>query len=124
MISTMALCHIPTSYGILSKEDILCADLYFRLELIRKGTGGRSSFNGVICTVFGATGFVGPYLVNALGKCGTMLIIPYRGDYYKAQHMKVAGDLGQVLFHHFHLADEKSLAKVYFLYIFYDTTDK
>ncbi|XP_022664511.1 NADH dehydrogenase [ubiquinone] 1 alpha subcomplex subunit 9, mitochondrial-like [Varroa destructor] len=82
-----------------------------RLEVIRKGTGGRSSFNGVIATVFGNSGTLGPPVVNELGKCGTMMILPYRGDFYRVAPMKICGDLGQILFHSFFLKDEKSVAK-------------
>ena len=84
----------------------------YRLELLRKGTGGRSSFNGVIATVFGSTGFLGRYLVNALGKNGTMMILPYRAEPYFVNPMKLAGDLGQVQFQQFSLKDEASVAKV------------
>uniref|UniRef100_A0A2A4JI70 NADH dehydrogenase [ubiquinone] 1 alpha subcomplex subunit 9, mitochondrial n=1 Tax=Heliothis virescens TaxID=7102 RepID=A0A2A4JI70_HELVI len=77
----------------------------------KRGTGGRASFNGIVATVFGCTGFVGRYVINKLGKCGTQLILPYRGDFYDAQRLKVAGDLGQVLFTPFDLRDEESIAK-------------
>lgn len=46
-----------------------------KLTSLRRGTGGRSSFNGIVCTVFGASGFVGPAVVSRLGKLGTQVII-------------------------------------------------
>ncbi|CAN7998308.1 unnamed protein product [Ixodes hexagonus] len=81
------------------------------LPSLRRGTGGRSSFNGIVCTVFGANGNLGRALINKLGKIGTQMILPYRGDFYPMQRLKVCGDLGQILFQHFHLKDEQSLAK-------------
>ena len=65
---------------------------------IKRGSGGRSSFNGTVCTVFGANGLVGRSLINRLGKVGTQLILPHRGDPYYMRPLKVAGDLGQVVF--------------------------
>jgi len=33
----------------------------------RRGKGGAASFSGVVATVFGATGFLGTYVVSRLG---------------------------------------------------------
>lgn len=58
--------------------------------------GGRSSVSGHTVTVFGATGFLGRYLVSKLAKEGTQVIVPYRDEDSK-RHLKVSGDLGQVV---------------------------
>lgn len=81
------------------------------LSLLRKGTGGRSSFNGVVATVFGASGFLGRYVCNKLGKQGTQIIIPYRGDFYDVRQLRLVGDLGQVLHQPFHPRDDESIRK-------------
>lgn len=51
----------------------------------RGGRGGRSSDSGIVATVFGSTGFLGRYLVNALGRVGSQVILPYRGDVRRRQ---------------------------------------
>ncbi|ODM92538.1 NADH dehydrogenase [ubiquinone] 1 alpha subcomplex subunit 9, mitochondrial [Orchesella cincta] len=43
---------------------------------MKRGTGGRSSFNGIVATVFGVSGFVGKYVANKLGKFGTQVSPP------------------------------------------------
>ncbi len=63
-----------------------------------RGTGGRSSFSGNVVTVFGANGMIGRILANRLGKEGTQIIVPYRGDPWDVRSIKLVGDLGQVLF--------------------------
>ncbi|CAN8002585.1 unnamed protein product [Ixodes pacificus] len=82
-----------------------------KLPSLRKGTGGRSSFNGVVCTVFGSNGSLGTSLINRLGKIGTQLILPYRCEFYFMQRLKLCGDLGQIHFQPFNLKDELSIAK-------------
>jgi len=77
----------------------------------KKGTGGRSSFSGIVATVFGASGFMGRYVCNKLGKIGSQVIIPYRGDHYDVIPLKLVGDLGQVLFQPYHLMDDESIRK-------------
>lgn len=81
------------------------------ISALKKGRGGRSSFSGTVATVFGASGFMGRYLCNRLGKTGTQMIIPYRGDNHDVRPLKLAGDLGQVLFIPYHLCDEEAIRK-------------
>ncbi|KAK2504942.1 hypothetical protein MC885_011085 [Smutsia gigantea] len=66
--------------------------------LIPHGKGGRSSVSGVVATVFGATGFLGRYVVNHLGRMGSQVIVPYRCDPYDIMHLRPMGDLGQIIF--------------------------
>lgn len=46
--------------------------------------------------MFGSTGFLARYVINALAKAGSMVVIPYRADDLDAQHLSTMGDLGQV----------------------------
>ncbi|KAG8509045.1 NADH dehydrogenase [ubiquinone] 1 alpha subcomplex subunit 9, mitochondrial, partial [Galemys pyrenaicus] len=66
--------------------------------VIPHGKGGRSSVSGVVATVFGATGFLGRYVVNHLGRMGSQVIIPYRCEPYDVMHLRPMGDLGQIIF--------------------------
>ncbi|KAJ8311123.1 hypothetical protein KUTeg_011323 [Tegillarca granosa] len=81
------------------------------LTSYKRGKGGRSSFNGTVATIFGATGQVGRSLVNRLGKSGSQVIIPYRGDVSDVAPLKLCGDLGQILFVPCQLDDEEALRK-------------
>ncbi|KAG2459888.1 NDUA9 dehydrogenase, partial [Polypterus senegalus] len=67
-------------------------------EITPHGKGGRSSVSGISATVFGATGFVGRYVVNRLGRIGSQIIIPHRADQYDVMYLRPMGDLGQIIF--------------------------
>lgn len=75
------------------------------------GRGGKQSFTGNVVTVFGASGYMGRYVVNRLAKEGNQVIIPYRGELYDVFRLKVAGDLGQILFLPYEITDEDSIRK-------------
>ncbi|XP_058501613.1 NADH dehydrogenase [ubiquinone] 1 alpha subcomplex subunit 9, mitochondrial [Solea solea] len=66
--------------------------------LVPKGKGGRSSSSGISATVFGATGFLGRYVVNRLGRIGSQVVIPHRCDQYDLMYFRPMGDLGQMIF--------------------------
>ncbi|RDW73892.1 putative NADH-ubiquinone oxidoreductase subunit 4 [Coleophoma crateriformis] len=70
--------------------------------------GGRSSLGGHTVTVFGATGFLGRYIVNRLARQGCTVIVPFREEMAK-RHLKVAGDLGRVIFMEYDLRNTQSL---------------
>jgi len=54
---------------------------------------------------------VGRGVCNRLGKTGSQMVFPYRGDHYKMMRLKVVGDLGQVLFCPFELKNEDSIRR-------------
>lgn len=97
-----------TSVASAGEVDVLPST---RLSDLKRGRGGRSSFSGQVVTVFGGTGFLGRYVVNQFGKVGSQIVAAYRGDDYDARHLKLAGDLGQVVFCHYNLRDEESIRR-------------
>lgn len=74
------------------------SDLAIRgIDSLKQGPGGRSSVSGVVATVFGCSGFLGRYVANHIGNTGGQLVFPYRCDDTDVQHLRVMGDLGQVV---------------------------
>jgi len=79
----------------------------FSVDII--GAGGYASNQGKNVTVFGATGFLGRYVVAVLAGQGYNIIIPYRGDDSEVRHLKLMGDLGKVGFIPFDARDTESV---------------
>ncbi|KAF6819647.1 nadh-ubiquinone oxidoreductase 39 kda [Colletotrichum plurivorum] len=75
---------------------------------ILRTQGGRHSLGGHTATVFGATGQVGRYIVNRLARQGCTVVIPFREEMAK-RHLKVAGDLGRVVFMEYDLRNTQSI---------------
>lgn len=71
--------------------------LSVQTALSSRGPGGRHSISGLRVCVFGSTGFLGRYVVNSLGKMGSLLSLPTRCSDNNRQHLRVMGDLGQVV---------------------------
>jgi NADH dehydrogenase (ubiquinone) 1 alpha subcomplex subunit 9 len=65
-------------------------------EVKTAGTGGRHSNSGITATVFGSYGFVGKYLMNSLGGCGSRAYVPFRGDEMDVREVRQCFDNGQV----------------------------
>jgi len=79
------------------------------VEVSSRGAGGRSSVSGIVATVFGCTGFLGRYVVNRLGRSGTQVVVPWRGDGLNYRHLKLMGDLGQIVPMEWDLREESSI---------------
>nr|POF15051.1 nadh-ubiquinone oxidoreductase 40 kda subunit, mitochondrial [Quercus suber] len=75
---------------------------------ILRVSGGRSSLGGNCATVFGATGFLGRYIVNRLARTGCTVVVPFREEMAK-RHLKVTGDLGRVVFMEYDLRNTTSI---------------
>jgi uncharacterized protein YbjT (DUF2867 family) len=74
-------------------------------------SGGRQSVSGIVATVFGCTGFLGHYIVNELGKHGSQVVVPYRGEESSVNALKVMGDLGQIVPTTWNIRDKDSIRR-------------
>ncbi|SLM37143.1 nadh-ubiquinone oxidoreductase 39 kda [Lasallia pustulata] len=68
----------------------------------------RASLGGHTATVFGATGFLGRYIVNRLARSGCTVVVPFREEMAK-RHLKLMGDLGRVVFMEWDLRNTPSI---------------
>ncbi|KAL2613015.1 hypothetical protein R1flu_024707 [Riccia fluitans] len=101
-------CSAESSFGEVRHSSSLVSPSK-SAQPIRKGTGGRSSVSGFVATVFGATGFLGRYVVQQLARMGSQVFVPYRGLEDEFKHLKLMGDLGQVVPVKFDCRDEESI---------------
>lgn len=58
--------------------------------------------------MFGATGFLGRYVVSKLARQGNQVVVPYRDEDEK-RHLRVVGDLGQIVPLEWDLRNEKQI---------------
>jgi len=70
----------------------------YATAIARKGRGGRVSISGQTVTVFGATGFLGRYVVNELGKRGNQIVVAQRPGEMNSRHLRPCADVGQLQF--------------------------
>ncbi|KAL4656712.1 NADH dehydrogenase ubiquinone 1 alpha subcomplex subunit 9, mitochondrial [Arapaima gigas] len=95
--------------AVLANAPIIIQQRKVHYTLIPCGKGGRSSFSGVAATVFGATGFLGRYVVNHLGRMGSQIVIPHRCDVYDTMYLRPMADLGQIIFLEWDARDKESI---------------
>ncbi|KAK8964068.1 hypothetical protein KSP40_PGU009506 [Platanthera guangdongensis] len=101
-----------TSYGTDYTRNVSTISIKGAGNIVRKGTGGRSSVSGIVATVFGATGFLGRYVVQQLAKMGSQVLVPFRGCEDSQRHLKLMGDLGQIVPMKYNPRDDKSIKAV------------
>ncbi|KAM4618640.1 NADH dehydrogenase [ubiquinone] 1 alpha subcomplex subunit 9, mitochondrial [Polymixia lowei] len=99
------------SPAVLSAVPVAVQHRKLHHAVIPKGKGGRSSSSGIAATVFGATGFLGRYVVNRLGRMGSQIIIPHRCDQYDLMYLRPMGDLGQIIFMEWDARDKDSIKR-------------
>jgi len=68
------------------------------LTNLKLKVSGRSGVSGITATIFGASGFLGKYVVNRFGRIGSRCVVAYRGDEVDVRHLKPCGDLGVINF--------------------------
>ena len=71
--------------------------LALRPSTLKAGSSGRQGVSGVVATVFGSTGFLGRYVVSAIGENGGRVVCPHRCDDMDMQHLRPMGDLGNII---------------------------
>ena len=71
--------------------------LALRPSVLQAGSDGRQSVSGVVATIFGATGFLGRYVVSTFGEHGSRAVCPHRCDDMDMQHLRPMGDLGNII---------------------------
>jgi len=54
-------------------------------------------YSGQVATVFGSTSFIGRYVINRFARIGANVIAPFRGEEKSINHLKVIGEIGQVV---------------------------
>jgi len=64
---------------------------------------------GAVVTVFGATGFIGRYVVNRLARAGAQVVVPFRGEEKNFNHLRVTGDVGQIIPIPFSIRDQNMI---------------
>lgn len=62
-----------------------------------------------VATVFGCTGFLGRYVSNRLARVGAQVVLPYRGEEKETRHLKVMGEVGQMVPLKFSLRDQQTI---------------
>ncbi|EDV29517.1 expressed hypothetical protein [Trichoplax adhaerens] len=115
MMLNLSRRRLPQTLTVSSVRTVICgSSINDRKlhQLVKSGRGGRSSYSGILATVFGGTGFTGRYVINRLGRVGTQIMVPYRCDEHDIRHIRLMGDLGQIMFRPFSLRDTDAVSEL------------
>lgn len=96
--------------GIISQQRrTLVTEEIVSSDTLGRWTGGRESVSGIVATVFGASGLLGPHVVARLARIGSHVIIPYRDDGWNVRELKCMGALGKVNLLPLQMEDESTV---------------
>ncbi|EKM79409.1 39kDa subunit of NdufA9, NADH ubiquinone oxidoreductase [Agaricus bisporus var. burnettii JB137-S8] len=110
LASTSKMLRLQRVSGVGKRTYHDLVNLPTQKPVISYGPPGYSAVSGHTVTVFGATGFLGRYLVSKLGKLGTQVIVPYR-DEDDSRIFKPMGDLGQIVRMEWDIRSEQQIAE-------------
>ena len=89
--------HARNVAGVAQPQHRYIGQLALKNTTAKAGATGRQGVSGVVATVFGSTGFLGRYVVSAIGERGGRVVCPHRCDDMDMQHLRPMGDLGNII---------------------------
>jgi len=101
---------IPGCVVFIQQKRGITEDL-IQSDTLGRWTGQRESISGIVATVFGASGLVGPHVVSRLARIGSHVIIPYRDDGWNVRELKCMGALGKVNLLPLDMTDESTIRR-------------
>jgi len=82
-----------------------------KMPLIQQQRRNAHAQTSPVATIFGATGFLGPYLAEHLATRGIQLVVPYRGEEKDVNAVKPLGEVGQMIPIRFNIRDPASVER-------------
>jgi len=109
--SKLVIRPIPVCIVFCQQKRGMVTEGLVQTDTLGRWTGQRDSVSGIVATVFGASGLVGPHVVSRLARIGSHVIIPYRDDGWNVRELKCMGALGKVNLLPLDMTDESTIRR-------------